>query len=198
MWCRACNTHEGGRRNEYKILIGKPEGMRHLWWYGGGGGDLTIQTIKNGMWGYRLGSCGSGHGPVANSCKTEPSGFIRGAEFIHKLSYSRLCSRDKAVLFLKQPSYLNTSPPGQYARMAAGTNSYWKLTFGLDLAPTNAQSLAYLPPNLQLPWIHTFRSSATWGIQGRNYDPWNFTFDNAALLPTLQNLCRIWGPHSGG
>jgi hypothetical protein len=72
--------------------------------------------------------------------------------------------------------------------MTGSTTSYWKLTFDLNLVPSNEESLAYIPSSLQLLCIHKFRSNVIWGIQRKKKrektcDLWNFTLDNTASLP---------------
>jgi len=63
----------------------------------------------------RMGSCGldsnrSGHGPVADFCEldTEPSGFIKGGEFLDYLSECRLIKKDS------DPGNFTASPGSKY------------------------------------------------------------------------------------
>jgi hypothetical protein len=59
----------GGKSNEYRLLMGKPEINRplgrykHRW-----KGEIKIDFRKI-RWGYRLDSSGTGYRPVANSCE---------------------------------------------------------------------------------------------------------------------------------
>jgi hypothetical protein len=68
----------------YNILVGKPEGKRLL-------EDLGVmgRSYQNGSSGNRVGRCGldssgSGQGPLMGYCEhgSEPSGYIKGGEFL--------------------------------------------------------------------------------------------------------------------
>jgi hypothetical protein len=66
------------RRSAYSILVGVPEGRRQLGRPGRKWEDIKI-NFKERRWSSRLGSCGSGWGPVEGSFEhgNEHSGSIK-------------------------------------------------------------------------------------------------------------------------
>jgi hypothetical protein len=80
---RVCSTW-GEMRNAYRVLVRKPEGRSrfrrpgHKW-----KDNIKMDLRKLGL-DCGLDSSGSGQGPVAGSCEhsNEPSGFVKGKEFL--------------------------------------------------------------------------------------------------------------------
>jgi len=73
-------AHVGERRGIYRILVGKPKGMRPLGKPRHRGEDNN--KIIFGKWGYGLDRAGSGEGQVAGTCEcsNEPLGSIKCKE----------------------------------------------------------------------------------------------------------------------
>jgi hypothetical protein len=66
----------GEERKVYNVLVGQPEGMRHLEDQGVGGKMGSDWMLGRSAWGCGLDSTGSGQRPVAGCCECgdEPSG----------------------------------------------------------------------------------------------------------------------------
>jgi hypothetical protein len=147
-------------------------------------GDTDNTDHKSGIWGYRLGSCGSGHGPVVVSCKTQPSGIINTENLF--TSQVTLDSAPWSYLYCSwnKPA-ISKRPPRQYPRKMMGQHHFLlEIYFWFQFGTKKRR----IPSSLQLLCIHKFRSSVIWGIHGKmktekTYNPWNFTLDNTASLP---------------